>query len=77
VPGQLAGIPPGVTTPDERRGRPGIRSSTNLPPFHLFGAVKEQVSTLYAEKLTEQSYITLVYDASYQGESGGEPVPLE
>jgi len=37
---------------------------------HPFGAVKEQVSTVYAEKFTGQGFITLVFDASYQGESG-------
>jgi fermentation-respiration switch protein FrsA (DUF1100 family) len=44
---------------------------------HPFGAVKEQVSTLYAEKLTERGFITLVFDASYQGESGGKPHFME
>jgi fermentation-respiration switch protein FrsA (DUF1100 family) len=56
--------------------QPKDRGDKRLPAIAIsgpFGAVKEQSSGLYAQTMAERGFVTLAFDASYTGESGGEP----
>lgn len=51
-------------------------ASGRLPAIAVcgpFGAVKEQAAGLYAQKMAERGFLTMAFDPSFTGESGGQP----
>lgn len=63
---ELAGVLFAPENFDETKQYPAI------VVVHPGGDVKEQTAGLYAGKLAETDFVAVAYDASHQGESGGE-----
>lgn len=66
----------GITLVGDFYAPKGVPAGTRLAAIAVsgpFGAVKEQSSGLYAQELAARGFLTLAFDPSFTGESGGEP----
>lgn len=53
-----------------------VNAEGKLPAIAMcgpFGAVKEQAAGLYAQTMAERGFLTIAFDPSFTGESGGQP----
>ncbi|MBS6951862.1 MAG: alpha/beta hydrolase [Enterocloster asparagiformis] len=58
-----------LNIPDQAEGK----KNPAIVCVHPGSSCKEQTAGIYAARLAECGYVTIVFDASFQGESGGEP----
>lgn len=66
----------GITLAADLYAPKHVEAGKKLPAIAIsgpFGAVKEQSSGLYAQTLAERGFLTIAFDPSFTGESGGRP----
>lgn len=66
----------GITVSADRYLPKGLDKSQKHPAIVIgtpYGGVKEQGAGIYAQTLAERGFVTIAFDESYNGESGGKP----
>ena len=68
------GLAGDLRVPEDHNGNQKLAAVVIATPG---SSVKEQIGANYAKRLTAKGFVTLAFDPSYQGQSGGEPRDLE